>query len=409
MNPLQHRNFRLLLSGQLVSNLGSSLFVLALFWQVQASTKNPQNVAWLGLAMTLPSVTGFLTGAIVDRVNRQQLLWATDVVRFLLVGGLTVLLMVHAFYFWLVVPAFWVVNVAGNLFWPAMQTLLVDVVPVQDRTGAVGFMEASGQFSNAVAGLLGSFMIAALGSIILFAFNAATFLISVASLIALRLPRRPGVLPTRDRRRWHVRDWFAETREGLDGLWRWRVIRWVLPPVIVMNLAYAPFLALSPAWSANVLHRGPLGYSLLILAESVGSLGGSLLAGVLYRRWRGPLPWNAGLGLSLLLFLFPVIPTLPVDFGALLAFGLGTGMINTLFLGLIQRRIPDSVLGRTFSTLGTVFGAALPVGTALVGIFVGSVGLFGIFAAATAGIVAATVYLLTLLRFNPAVGREVTG
>ncbi len=408
MNPWQHRNFRLLLSGQLVSNLGSSLFVLALFWQVQASTKNPQYVAWLGLAMTLPSVTGFLTGAIVDRVNRQQLLWATDLVRFLLVGGLTVLLMVHAFYFWLVMLAFWVVNLAGTMFWPAMQALLVDVVPIQDRTGAIGFMEASGQFSNSVAGLLGSFMIAALGAVVLFAFNAVTFLISAASLIALRLPRQPVAVAHQDHRHWRLRDWLAETREGLEGLWRWRVIRWILPPVIVMNLAYAPFLALSPAWSADILHRGPLGYSLLILAESVGSLGGSLLAGVLQRRWRGSLPWNAGLGLSLLLLIFPVIPTLWADFAALLAFGLGTGMINTLFLSLIQRRIPDSILGRTFSTLGTVFGAALPVGTALAGILVRSVGLFGIFAAATAGIVAATIYLLTLLQFNTPVGREMT-
>jgi len=390
-SALKHRNFRWLFGGQLTSNIGNSLFVLALFWYVQSATHSPAKVAWLGFAMTIPSLGGFLTGAIVDVVDRRRLLWLTDAIRFVLVAGVTLMVAHHLFNLWLIAGVVCLVSIGGNLFWPASNAILPTLVPESDLVSANGWMQGSGQFAQSFGALLGSIIIATVGVVLVFGFDALTFLVSVSTLLALRLPPTPTPAP--GLQSYRITTWFTDTRQGLATLWRWHMIRWILPGVAVMNLAYAPFFVMTAAWSQERLHHGSFGYSMLVLAESLGNLIGGLSAASVQRRYPGPVPWVFSMVLTLAVALFPAFPYLWIDFGALLVFGMGTGLVNTLFLTLLQQRIPEAQLGRVFASISTIFGAALPLGTALAGLGVAHLGLVGLFWVAALAIVAAAVYL----------------
>jgi len=403
-NALKHRNFRWLFGGQLTSNIGNSLFVLALFWYVQSSTHSPAKVAWLGFAMTIPSLAGFLTGAIVDIVDRRRLLWLTDSIRFLLVVGVTLMVAMHLVNLWFIAAVVCLVSIGGNLFWPASNAILPSLVPEEDLVSANGWLQGSGQFAQSFGALLGSIIIATVGVVVVFGFDALTFLVSVSTLLVLRIPSSSRTAV--NLQSYRIGNWFKDTLEGLVTLWQWPMIRWILPGVALMNLAYAPFFVMTAAWSQEILHHGSFGYSMLVLAESLGNLTGGLSAASVQRRFPGILPWVFSMILTLAVAAFPWFPHLWSDFSALLVFGVGTGMINTLFLTLLQQRIPEQQLGRVFASIGTIFGAALPLGTALAGLAVGSFGLITLFWTAALAIVAAAAYLGSTITWHPDVRSE---
>ncbi len=90
LSPLRHRPFRLLFLGQVISNVGDWLNLLALSslllyrWNLGAG-------AWGGvlIALTLPSaVLGPVAGVWVDRWPRKPVMIAADLARAVVVAGL---------------------------------------------------------------------------------------------------------------------------------------------------------------------------------------------------------------------------------------------------------------------------------------------------------------------------------
>ena len=74
------RNLRLLLSGDLVSGLGSQATLVAIPYQVYVLTHSAALVGLLGIVELVPIVVGsLLGGAIADRVERRRLLFAAQV------------------------------------------------------------------------------------------------------------------------------------------------------------------------------------------------------------------------------------------------------------------------------------------------------------------------------------------
>ena len=55
LEPLRHRDFRLLWSGMCVSLLGDGIFVVAMAWQVYALSNAPTALALVGITMTIPT------------------------------------------------------------------------------------------------------------------------------------------------------------------------------------------------------------------------------------------------------------------------------------------------------------------------------------------------------------------
>src|SRR5689334_3529079 len=85
---LQHRDFRLLFSGQLVSLVGDAAFVTALAWR----TFDLAGSSKLGIVLVCESIallaTVLIGGALADRFSRRRMMIVSDVVRFGAVGAL---------------------------------------------------------------------------------------------------------------------------------------------------------------------------------------------------------------------------------------------------------------------------------------------------------------------------------
>src|SRR2546429_2640784 len=90
LQALRSRNFRLLWTGQAVSLLGDTAFLVALGWRTFTLTGSARS---LGYVLTLQGIgllsTVFIGGPLADRYDRRSMMLVSDVARFGLHGAPT--------------------------------------------------------------------------------------------------------------------------------------------------------------------------------------------------------------------------------------------------------------------------------------------------------------------------------
>ena len=87
----RNREFRLLWSGQAISQLGSQISLVAYPLLVLAVTGSPAKAGLVGFAMNIPiAVLALPAGWLADRVNRKHLMVASDAVRALALASIPI-------------------------------------------------------------------------------------------------------------------------------------------------------------------------------------------------------------------------------------------------------------------------------------------------------------------------------
>jgi MFS family permease len=193
LSPLRrHRDFRLLFAGQFVSAFGSFLTYVALPVQIYDLTKSSAVVGLLGAAQLVPlALTALWGGAFADALDRRKLLlWAEAL---LLLGSLLLFgnsLTVHPS-----VPLIFVVSACmsavNGFHTPALQSLTPRLVTIEDLPAVSSLTAFRGTTAAIVAPALAGICIATFGMAATFAFDAATFAVSLV-VIAMMRPAPPS-------------------------------------------------------------------------------------------------------------------------------------------------------------------------------------------------------------------------
>jgi len=143
LRPLRSRNFALIWSAALVSNLGSWMQTVALSVLVYARTDKP---AWAGLVAAAGFVPiGLLApvgGALADRLDRRKWLILTTLAETLFAVILAVLAGLHHDPPWALVILSFLGGACGAIGFPAYQAMVPDLVPKEDLLGAVSLSSA---------------------------------------------------------------------------------------------------------------------------------------------------------------------------------------------------------------------------------------------------------------------------
>src|SRR5438067_5146480 len=224
---LQHRDFRLLWIGQLVSTTGSQMQLVAINWHVYLLTRSSLALGAVGLVRVLPIIFCSLIGGVVaDVFDRRRLLVITQTVMLLSAGALAAITASGLESVWPIYLLTALSSAATAFDNPSRQALLPMLVPAEVFPNAVSLGLIAFQVSMicgpALAGLIlsgfsqQSYLI---GPALVYAFNALTFLAVIIAVLLMRVSGRAGVGESGV-----SRVSLDALREGLRFVWRTLII-----------------------------------------------------------------------------------------------------------------------------------------------------------------------------------------
>lgn len=394
----RNRNLLILVGGQWVSQVGNTLFVMAVYWTVLARTGSRADLGYVGSLLGLASVFGLVAGALVDRWDRRRTMIWVDVGRAVLAFALVALALRNALPVLLMVALVLTMSLGSQFFYPAESALLPAVVS-DDTLASANAMNQSGlALSQLVGASLGGAILGLLGPIVLFGFNGFSFAVSVVSLLLLRVTEPPrAARQAAAGLGAAVGALWRDVAQGQRTIWGSPFLRRALPITVIVNFALAPVNLLDVAWVRQVLHLGAFVYGLFGMAILVGMLAGSALASVVARRVSLRAALTFGIGIAGLCIIgLSRVPLAVPDLAFLAGFGLCIGIVNTMVAVSLQRAVPDAVRGRVFGTLSAFSNMAMPLAGLLTGLVAGAVSLGAIFAAAGALLAASSVLVVGL-------------
>jgi MFS family permease len=358
---LANRNFRLFLTGQVVSLIGTWMQMIAEAWLVYRLTGSSALLGAVGFANQMPAcVLGPLGGIAADRFNRHRIILVTQIVSMLLAFTLAGLTLTGSIQIWQVFVLATLLGIVNAFDIPARQAFLVDMVGRGEVVNAIALNSSTFNAARMLGPAVAGATVAVVGEGWCFFINGASFLAVIAGLLAMRL-ERPNIAPRSGSA-------FAHLAEGFHFCWRHQLIRPLLLLISVVSLLAFPFTVLMPVFADQILDGGPRGYGLLTAASGVGSLAGGMILATRHTV-RGLHRWTGGFtvvgGAALLLFgasqLFWLSFLLLVITGIGLMLGIGSA--NTL----IQDAVPDTLRGRVTSIYAMAFLGMAPIGSLLAG------------------------------------------
>jgi hypothetical protein len=377
--PLVMRDFLLLSAGQFTSTLGDSCYAIALPWYLLSAHRSTillgTVLACYGVPRTALIPVG---GVLADRLGPRTVMMIADTGRCVLVAALVMLTADRSAALVAVGPLAALMGAGEGLFLPASFSILPSLVDGDQLTPANGYLTAVQEAGSLIGPAVGGAVVALSGPAPAFAIDAASFLISAATLGLIRGRRRRR--PAR-----------SVAGGGIVSLLRGaRVLRIILAVIVAANLALGGLIAVAlPSLSHQ--RFGVSGYGAVLAILAAGTLIGSLI-GTRSGRMRAPTVGAtvAFLAATASMSVIPFAGGEPGAMAAVGAMGVGIGLGNAMLLPRLQAWAPAGLLGRVMSLIMLCSFGSFPLSVALTGVFVRQFGTAPFFP--VAGACAAAVF-----------------
>ncbi|MGH9084838.1 MAG: MFS transporter [Acidimicrobiales bacterium] len=386
------RRINLALAGSIIGDWAYAVGVSVYAYQEGGATA----VGVYGVAryVTMALVVPFMA-ILADRFDRKRVMVIADVVRFVLVAAAALIIAGGG-------PAMAVyglgllTSVAGTAFRPAQMALLPNLANHPGELTAANVssttIESVGFFAGpAIAGGL----LALTDVEIVFGFNAVTFLWSAALVSAIHLPVRtidlreaeddaadtepaetgapgeadPMVVAVAKGR-------FAQATAGFREILANRSLTILMGLYCAQTVVAGASLVFGVAIAFDLLDMDESGVGLLDAMVGVGGLVGGFLALMLATRGRLAVDFGVGVVLwSAPLLLVVAFPDLGPVLLVMAVLGLGNSLVDINAFTIMQRLVPDAVMGRVFGAVESVLVAGMALGSLAMPVLIHTVGL----------------------------------
>lgn len=356
----RNRNFSLLFSGQFVSQVGNSLFLIALPWFVYSQTGSKADLAITGFAQSLPGIAGLFAGVLVDRWSKRGTMIGSDTIRLILALLLFFVSFFHGSFYYIVALVL-LLQFVGTFFNPASSVMIPLIVEADSLPSAMGLSQSSYATAMLIGQVGGGTLLTLLNAPLLFLFDGLTFAVSVLSLGFIRVKE-----PARQQKGKSslVKEW----KSGMALIVRSKMILLITSAALLANFGFAAFDIILTAWVKGPLHANAFGLGLTGGAFAVGMILGGVLLGLVTRKVSLRLTLLGGLVLSgVLTIIVGLIPNLWWDAGLLALTGIANGILNGALGTMAMTVIPEAMRGRVFGTLNGLSTLATPLGMATFG------------------------------------------
>jgi MFS family permease len=364
---LKNRNFFLLWSGQIISQLGDRLGQMALiaFVYLRAPGSTLQIAKILSFTIIPVFVIGPLAGVYVDRWDRRRTMYACDFLRSLLVFTIPLFL----FYSKSLGPVYLIIFIAfsiGRFFVPAKLSIIPDLVDKKDLLIANSLINTSGMIAAVLGFGISGVLVEKLGAKSGFYLDSLSFLISGA-FIFLISKRAAAVMNFNAELRKVSKEIvevirksvFQEIGEGILYFIRKKDIRFTAGIIFALWSALGSVYVVVIVFVQKALHSATKDLGLLVMFLGIGLFLGSLIYGKFGQRishYKIIFTCLVASGLMLVVFALGIYYYPNFIIAAFLALCLGLIIAPIMIASntIIHNVSDNEMLGKIFSSLEIV-------------------------------------------------------
>ncbi|MCX5516018.1 MFS transporter [Kaistia algarum] len=369
----RHRAFALYWLARLAANFSVNIVSVAVGWQVYDLTKNPLDLAMIGLVQFVPALALVLvTGAVADRYSRKLIMSLCMVGEAVCMVGLLLFTLSGSTDVRIVFLILLGFGIARAFIGPASASLAPNLVPAEDLANAIAWNSSAWQIATIVGPVVGGLLYGVAPEA---PYGLAVGLV-VLGTIALLMVRTPPQKILAGGANWET------VIAGFRYVWKEKIVLGAIS-LDLFAVLLGGATALLPIYARDILEVGPWGLGMLRAAPAIGAI--SVATWLAFR----PVRDHAGLilfgfvalfGLFTILFGISTLPWLSVI--ALIVMG-GSDMVSVYVREtLIQVWTPDAVRGRVNAVNMVFIGASNELGEFRAGV---SAAAFGAVAAVVVG------------------------
>jgi MFS family permease len=356
---LRVRNFRLFFTGQLISQIGNWLTLVAQTLLVLKLTDNGVALGGLAAAQFGPVlVLGPWAGLVADRSDKRRLLLIVQTIAMSQSFALAVL----AFSGDPPVVAIYAVALVGGITVafdnPARRAFVVEMVPADDMQNAVSLNSALMTSARVVGPALAGLLISTVGFGWCFLLDGLSYLAVLAALKLMRTEElRPAPIASRGKHQ--IRDGFRYVR-SVPELWVPLTMM-----AVVGTLSYN-FQTVFPLFTARDLHGTGTTFTILFSVVSLGALVGAL--GTARRRTISVRTVAvASLFYGASMALMAIVPNQAAAFVVGVVLGASSIAFITSSTAIVQIEAAPDMRGRVLALQARLFLGSTPIGGPIVG------------------------------------------
>src|SRR5262245_58054868 len=177
LSPFRFRTFRDVWIASSLSNLGGLIQSVGASWLMLEIARSADLVAFVQASTALPIMLfSLVSGAMADNFDRRQVMLGAQVVMLVVSLALVACAWVGIITPWLLLVLTFMLGSGAAFNAPAWQASVGDMVPREELPSAVALNSMGFNIARSVGPAIGGFIVAAAGSAVAFAINAASYI-----------------------------------------------------------------------------------------------------------------------------------------------------------------------------------------------------------------------------------------
>ena len=387
---LRSRDFRLLLTGRIITSFGNEMLTFAIAWELWLRTHSAFALGMVGLVQVAPVILLSLPGGYVaDQHNRRRIVGITQVAFAFCSLGLGLLSYFRGPLF-LIYVCLLGIGIARAFNDPAASTLVPEAVPPELFASAATWTSSAWQLASIVGPAAAGLIVALWNNVtVIYLFDA---LAAIVFLILLGFIKgRPLALSRK-----------AATMDSLiEGLRFIRSTRVILAAITLDMFAvlFGGAVALLPIYATDILQVGPQGLGIMRAAPSIGAI---IMAFVIAHlppfKHAGQTLLIAVTGFGVATIIFGLSTNFLLSVAMLILLG-GLDNISVIIRSTLMLTLtPDEMRGRTAAVNSIFIGTSNELGAFESGM---AASLFGPVIAVVVGGVGTILVVITIVKVWP--------
>jgi MFS family permease len=335
-------------------------------------------VRFLAMSFTAP-----FAAMLVDKFDRKRVMVAADIARAVLVLCAAAIIFKDG-------PALAVYAIAvmtsmiGTAFRPAQASLMPTLANHPGELTAANVVSSTIESVGFFAGpAIGGILLAVADIPAVYVFNAVSFVWSAAMVVRITTAAastEPSTDPDADGDAGvpaEVKKGFLhELSAGYRTILTNRDLRLLVGLFCLQTIVAGASAVYEVAIALDLLKTGDSGVGVMLSALGVGGFFGGFIALVAARRNRLALDFGVGVALwGAPLLIIAIWPTLPAALAAMALIGVGNSLVDINAFTILQRLVPDEVMGRVFGALESAIIGGMGVGALLMPVLIHTIGL----------------------------------